>query len=59
MNKWTKAARVRLSEIQAAEEGAKDMQTIADAFSKLPPGQRKQVLTQEILAILAKYGITE
>lgn len=57
MNKWTKAARARLTEIQAAEDGAKDMQTMAAAFSKLPPGQLKKILTEEIIAILAKYGV--
>ena len=59
MNKWTKAARVRLSEIQAAEGAAADMQAIAEKMAALPPGQLKKVLTEDILAILAKYGITE
>ena len=57
MNKWTKSARARLMEIQAAENGAKDMHTIAAAFSQLPPGQLKKVLTQDIIDILAKYGV--
>ena len=57
MNKWTKAAKVRLTEIQAAEEGAEDMRTIAAAMAQLPPGQLKKVLTQEIMDILAKYGV--
>ena len=57
MNKWTKAAKVRLTEIQAAEGAAADMQTIAASFAKLPPGQLKKVLTQEIMDILAKYGV--
>ena len=47
MNKWTKAARVRLTEIQAAEDGTKDMQTMAAAFAKLPPGQLKKILTED------------
>ena len=57
MNKWTKAAKARLAEIQTAEDGAKDVRTIADAFAKLPPGQLKKVLTEEIIAILSKYGV--
>ena len=57
MNKWTKAAKARLTQIQAAEDGAKDMQTIASAFAKLPSGQLKKVLTEDILAILVKYGL--
>ena len=57
MNKWTKAAKVRLIEIQAAEDGVKDMQAIAAAMAQLPPGQLKKVLTEDIIDILAKYGV--
>ena len=57
MNKWMKAAKVRLAEIQAAEDGAADMRAIATAFAQLPKGQLKKVLTEEIIAILAKYGV--
>ena len=57
MSKWTKAAKVRLTQIQAAEGAAADMQTIAAAMAQLPPGQLKKVLTQDIIDILAKYGV--
>ena len=57
MNKWTKAAKVRLVEIQEAESGRNDMQTIASAFAKLPPGLLKTILTEGIITILAKYGV--
>ena len=57
MNKWTKAAKARLVEIQAAEGAAADMRAMAAAFANLPPGQLKKVLTDEIIAILAKYGV--
>ena len=57
MNKWTKAAKVRLVEIQADESAAADMRDIATAFSQLPPGQLKKILTQDIIDILAKYGV--
>ena len=57
MNKWVKAAKARLTEIQAAEGAAADMQTIAAAMAKLPRGQLKKVLTQDIVDILAKYGV--
>lgn len=57
MNKWTKAAKVRLSEIQADESAAADMRAIAEAMAKLPPGQLKKVLSDEIITILAKYGV--
>ena len=57
MSKWSKAAKVRLMEIQAAEDGAKDMRAMAAAFAKLPPGQLKKILTEDIIDILAKYGV--
>ena len=57
MSKWSKAAKVRLVEIKAAEDGVKDMQAMAAAFAKLPPGQLKKVLTEDIIDILAKYGV--
>lgn len=57
MNKWRKAATIRLQEIKSVEEGAEDMRAIAAAFSQLPPGQLKKVLTEEIISILAKYGV--
>lgn len=57
MKKWSNGARRRLVEIQTAEAGANDMQTIAAAMAKLPPGQLKKVLTEDIIDILEKYGV--
>lgn len=57
MKKWSNAAKKRLVEIQTAEEAAKDMRDVAAAMAKLPPGQLKKVLTQDIIDILAKYGV--
>ena len=57
MKKWSNGAKRRLSEIQADESAAADMRTMAEAFAKLPPGQLKKVLTEDIIAILAKYGV--
>ena len=57
MKKWSNGARKRLTEIQTAEGVAADMMAIAEAFAKLPPGQLKKVLTDDIIAILAKYGV--
>ena len=56
MKMWSNGAKKRLVAIQAAEGAAADMRTIA-AMAKLPPGQLKKVLTQDIIAILAKYGV--
>jgi hypothetical protein len=57
MQKWSNGAKKRLVEIRAAEDGEQDMRTIAASLSKLPPGQLKKVLTEDIIAILAKYGV--
>ena len=57
MKKWVNGAKKRLVEIRAAEDGEQDMRTIAASIAKLPPGQLKKVLTDDIIAILAKYGV--
>ena len=57
MKKWSNGAKKRLVEIQAAEGAAADMQAIAAAMAQLPHGQLKKVLTEEIIAILEKYGV--
>lgn len=57
MQKWSNGARKRLVEIRAAEDGEQDMRTIAASLAKLPPGQLKKVLTEDIIAILEKYGV--
>ena len=56
MKKWSNGAKKRLVEIQTAEAGANVVKTIAGAMAKLPPGQLKKVLTEDIIDILAKYG---
>lgn len=38
-------------------EKASDLDVIVSAIKKLPPGQLKKVLTDDVLAVLAKYGI--
>lgn len=43
--------------VKAKAEKASDMDIMISAFSKLPPGQLKKVLTDDVIAILAKYGI--
>lgn len=57
MKKWSNGAKKRLAEIQSDESTAADMRTMAEAFAKLPPGQLKKVLTEDIISILAKYGV--
>lgn len=57
MKKWSNGAKRRLVEIQADESAAADMRAMAEVFAKLPPGQLKKVLTDDIKTILAKYGV--
>lgn len=57
MKKWRNGARKRLVEIRAAEDGEQDMRAIAASIAKLPPGQLKKILSEDIIAILAKYGV--
>ena len=57
MNKWAKAAKVRLTEIQADEGAAADMRAIAEAMAKLPSGQLKKLLSEDVVVVLAKYGV--
>lgn len=42
--------------VAADAAAAADMRTIAAAMAKLPQGQLKKIMTDEIIAILAKYG---
>ena len=37
-------------------EKASDLDVIVSAFAKLPPGQLKKVLTDDVIAVLNKYG---
>lgn len=57
MKKWSNGAKRRLVEIQADESAAADMRAMAKALFQLPPGQLKKVLTEDIISILAKYGV--
>lgn len=43
--------------VEKAEKAA-DLDIIVKEIMKLPPGQLKKVLTDEVLAVLAKYGVT-
>ena len=42
-----------------AEKGEKasDLDVIVSAMAKLPPGQLKKVLTDDVISVLAKYGV--
>lgn len=47
------------AKIQANKEKSGDMDALMAAISRLPYGQLKKVLTEDVLAVLAKYGYGE
>ena len=57
MNKWTNGAKKRRAAIDAAQIKAGDLDVIVEALKQLPPGQLKKVLTDEVCAVLEKYGV--
>ena len=44
-------------EMEARKKKAADLDVIVAAFKKLPPGQLKKVLTDEVLRVLGTYGV--
>lgn len=59
MGKWTKAAKKLKEYWNERESKATDMEVLISGIAKLPPGQLKKVLTDEVMAVLEKYGYTE
>lgn len=47
------------SQISEKKEKASDLDVIVAEIMKLPYGQLKKVLTDEVMAVLARYGYTE
>lgn len=45
--------------IAEKKDKATDLDIIVGEIMKLPHGQLKKVLTDEVMAVLAKYGYTE
>ena len=54
---WAKGAIKRKEYLDKREEIASDMEVLIEEIIKLPPGQLKKVLTDPVIAILAKYGV--
>lgn len=44
------------TKVMAKKEKASDLDVLVAEMMKLPPGQLKKVLTDEVLAVLEKYG---
>lgn len=47
------------AQIVEKKEKASDLDVLISEIMKLPYGQLKKVLTDEVMAVLAKYGYTE
>jgi len=45
--------------IAEKKDKANDLDIIVSQIMQLPHGQLKKVLTEEVMAVLAKYGYTE
>lgn len=58
MNKWTNGAKKRRAVIDAAQVKSDDLDVIVTAMAQLPPGQLKKVLSEDVVAVLEKYGVT-
>lgn len=56
-NPWKKRAFEYNKKLAQEREAAADMQTVAEHLVQLPPGQLKRILDEDVLAILAKYGV--
>lgn len=49
---------IAFNKLQAVrQKKSDDLDVLVAAVMKLPPGQLKKVLTDDVLAILAKYGV--
>ena len=64
MSKWSKVPKERREAVfaynrrlAAQSTAAADMHALAAAMGRLPPGQLKGLLTDEVTAILARYGV--
>ncbi len=58
-NPWKKRAFEFNRKRAESDEKAADMLIVAEHIAKLPYGQLKKLMDDELLAVFAKYGITE
>lgn len=55
-NPWRKKVLAFNRRRAAADEKAADVDVLVQGMLQLPPGQRKKLFTDEVLAVLEKYG---
>ena len=56
MNKWTNGAKKRREVIDGQKVKSDELDVIVTAMAKLPKGQLKKVLSEDVVAVLEKYG---
>ena len=56
MNKWTNGAKKRRVVIDGQKAKSDELDVIVTAMAQLPPGQLKKVLSEDVVAVLEKYG---
>ncbi len=57
MNKWVNGAKKRKAVLDGQKVKSDDLDVIVTAMAQLPPGQLKKVLSEDVLAVLEKYGV--
>ena len=57
MNPWREKVLAFNRAAAEKREKASDLEKLIAAMAQLPPGQLKKVLTEDVMTILAKYGI--
>ena len=57
MKKWSNGAKKRKAVIDAAEVKSNDMDVIVSAIAGIATGQIKKLLTDDVIAVLQKYGV--
>ena len=57
MNKWVNGAKKRKAVLDGQKVKSDDLDVIVTAVAQLPPGQLKKVLSEDVLAVLEKYGV--
>lgn len=55
---WVKGAIERKEYLDICESESKDMRVLIQEIGKIPPEQLKKVLTEPIIDILKKYGMS-
>lgn len=58
-NPWKKKVLAYNLKRKEHTEKATDMDVLINAIKKLPYGQLKKLLTDDVVAVLEKYGITD